>query len=78
MGTAMKVFIINGHHPYPFSKGRLNATLVTRARELLYLTRPRKRQMRGRTTPLVPSRFLEGLPEDLQGFVDPGFVAGLQ
>ncbi len=36
---------------------------VTRARRFLYLTRPRKRAMRGRTTPLVPSRFLEGLPE---------------
>ena len=30
-----KVFIINGHQPYPFSPGRLNATLVERARELL-------------------------------------------
>ena len=30
-----KVFIINGHQPYPFSPGRLNATLVARARELL-------------------------------------------
>ena len=30
-----KVFIINGHQPYSFSPGRLNATLVSRARELL-------------------------------------------
>ncbi len=37
---------------------------VTRAREQLYLCRPRQRAMRGRTTPLTPSRFLEGLPED--------------
>ncbi|MBX3270197.1 MAG: UvrD-helicase domain-containing protein [Sandaracinaceae bacterium] len=36
---------------------------VTRARRVLYLCRPRKRVMRGRATPLVPSRFLEGLPE---------------
>lgn len=27
------VFIINGHQPYPFAKGRLNATLVALARE---------------------------------------------
>lgn len=26
------VFIINGHQPYPFAKGQLNATLVDRAR----------------------------------------------
>lgn len=29
------VFIINGHQPYPFAKGRLNATFVTLAQEHL-------------------------------------------
>ena len=37
---------------------------VTRARELLYLTRPELRTMRGRVTPRTPSRFLEGFPDD--------------
>ncbi|HEY8431182.1 MAG TPA: ATP-dependent helicase, partial [Sandaracinaceae bacterium] len=37
---------------------------VTRARERLYLCRPRRRVMRGKATPLVPTRFLEGLPEE--------------
>jgi DNA helicase-2/ATP-dependent DNA helicase PcrA len=37
---------------------------VTRAKERLYLTRPRKRLLRGSATELFPSRFLEGLPED--------------
>jgi ATP-dependent exoDNAse (exonuclease V) beta subunit len=37
---------------------------VTRARERLYLTRPRRRSLRGRTVDLPPSRFLEGLPEE--------------
>ncbi len=37
---------------------------VTRARERLYLTRPRKRSLRGRVVELHPSRFLEGLPEE--------------
>lgn len=27
-----KILIINGHYPYPFSEGRLNATLVERAK----------------------------------------------
>lgn len=30
-----KVFIINGHQPYPFSEGKLNASLVEKATELL-------------------------------------------
>lgn len=30
-----KVFILNGHQPYAFSPGRLNATLVERAQALL-------------------------------------------
>ena len=29
------VYIINGHQPYPFAKGRLNATLVSIAAEVL-------------------------------------------
>jgi len=36
---------------------------VTRARDLLYLCRPERRTLRGRVTPLVPSRFLEGFPD---------------
>lgn len=36
---------------------------VTRARERLYLTRFLRREMRGRMQEMVPSRFLEGLPE---------------
>ncbi len=30
-----KILIINGHQPYPFAQGRLNATLATRARDHL-------------------------------------------
>ena len=37
---------------------------VTRAQDILYLMRPAHRSMRGRTQPLAPSRFLEGLPEE--------------
>ncbi|MBX3246591.1 MAG: UvrD-helicase domain-containing protein [Myxococcales bacterium] len=37
---------------------------VTRAKELLYLTRPAQRTMRGKVVPRVPSRFLEGFPDD--------------
>ncbi|WP_133406116.1 NAD(P)H-dependent oxidoreductase [Parashewanella tropica] len=29
------ILIINGHQPYPFSEGRLNATLVKKARDIL-------------------------------------------
>jgi len=36
---------------------------VTRAKELLYLTRPERRTMRGQVRPRVPSRFLEGFPD---------------
>ncbi len=36
---------------------------VTRAQELLYLSRPERRTMRGKVGPRFPSRFLEGLPE---------------
>ncbi len=37
---------------------------VTRARDLLYLTRASGKKSRGRTAPLFPSRFLEGLPDE--------------
>lgn len=37
---------------------------VTRARDRLILMVPRQRSLRGRTVPLVPSRFLEGLPAE--------------
>ena len=30
-----KIFILNGHQPYPFAKGQLNAALVERARAYL-------------------------------------------
>jgi superfamily I DNA/RNA helicase len=48
---------------------------VTRARRHLYLSRPQKRAMRGRVTPLVPTRFLEGLPEDQIEHYDPQLEA---
>ena len=37
---------------------------VTRARDRLYLTRPRRRPVRGKVVALTPSRFLDGLPEE--------------
>ncbi len=37
---------------------------VTRARERLYLCRATRRVLRGKVSPLVPTRFLEGLPEE--------------
>jgi superfamily I DNA/RNA helicase len=37
---------------------------VTRARERLYLTRPTRRAMRGKVSPLIATRFLEGLPPE--------------
>jgi DNA helicase-2/ATP-dependent DNA helicase PcrA len=37
---------------------------VTRARERLFLCRPRRRAMRGKASPLAPSRFLEELPAE--------------
>ena len=37
---------------------------VTRARDSLYLVRPKRRLVRGKPTALTPSRFLEGLPEE--------------
>lgn len=37
---------------------------VTRAQELLYLSRPERRTLRGQVSPCYPTRFLEGLPGD--------------
>ncbi len=37
---------------------------VTRAKELLYISRPERKTMRGRVTQCFPSRFLEGFPDD--------------
>jgi superfamily I DNA/RNA helicase len=37
---------------------------VTRARERLYISRPIRRSLRGTVTPLTPSRFLDGLPDE--------------
>ena len=49
---------------------------VTRARDRLYLSRPRRRAMRGRVVPLTPSRFLDDLPEaSVEEFQDVGEVA---
>jgi len=36
---------------------------VTRARDILYLTRHKERVHRGRLVKITPSRFLQGLPE---------------
>ena len=42
---------------------------VTRARDVLYLTRYKERLHRGRLQKITPSRFLEGLPEaDTQAY----------
>ena len=48
---------------------------VTRARDLLYLTRPKERVNRSRLVKLSPSRFLEGLPEaDIEDYQSRGRV----
>ena len=42
---------------------------VTRARDLLYLTRHKDRVARGRLVKITPSRFLDGLPEaDIESY----------
>ena len=43
---------------------------VTRARERLYLCRPLRRELRGREIPTVPSRFLEGLDENVLELIE--------
>jgi superfamily I DNA/RNA helicase len=44
---------------------------VTRARERLYLSWPVRRNVRGRVAPFVPSRFLDGLPEEWTKAMEP-------
>jgi DNA helicase-2/ATP-dependent DNA helicase PcrA len=45
---------------------------VTRARDVLYLTRHRERVHRGRLAKITPSRFLDGLPEtDIESYQSP-------
>lgn len=44
---------------------------VTRARDQLYLIRPERKVVRGRVIPLVPTRFLEGLPEEALDYYTP-------
>jgi DNA helicase-2/ATP-dependent DNA helicase PcrA len=42
---------------------------VTRARDVLYLTRHKDRVARGRLVKITPSRFLQGLPDaDLESY----------
>ena len=36
---------------------------ITRARDRLYLTAPRKRMLRGKTVDVTPSRYMDELPE---------------
>jgi superfamily I DNA/RNA helicase len=38
---------------------------VTRARDRLYISQYKRRLLRGKVTPAAPSRFLDGLPEDV-------------
>jgi DNA helicase-2/ATP-dependent DNA helicase PcrA len=46
---------------------------VTRARDLLYLTRHKERVARGRLVKITPSRFLQGLPEaDIESYQSTG------
>jgi DNA helicase-2/ATP-dependent DNA helicase PcrA len=48
---------------------------ITRARELLYLTRATQRLKRGRVLPRTPSRFLAELPAGAHQVIDPGAMA---
>jgi len=50
---------------------RLAYVGITRARELLYLTRATQRVKRGKVLPRTPSRFLEDLPGEAHEVVDP-------
>jgi DNA helicase-2/ATP-dependent DNA helicase PcrA len=43
---------------------------ITRAKELLYLTRAAMRVKRGKELPRTPSRFLEDIPSELVELVD--------
>ncbi|MGE0789159.1 MAG: ATP-dependent helicase [Sandaracinaceae bacterium] len=48
---------------------------VTRAKDRLYLCRAQRRALRGRVTPLTPTRFLEGLPDEHVLHYDPALEA---
>jgi DNA helicase-2/ATP-dependent DNA helicase PcrA len=50
---------------------RLAYVGITRARELLFLTRATQRVKRGKVLPRTPSRFLEDLPAEAHEVVDP-------
>ena len=54
---------------------RLAYVGITRARELLYLTRATQRLKRGKLLPRTPSRFLEELPPGAHQKVDPNALA---
>jgi DNA helicase-2/ATP-dependent DNA helicase PcrA len=54
---------------------RLAYVGITRAREVLYLTRALQRLKRGKLLPRTPSRFLEELPAEAHQIVDPGAMA---
>ncbi len=54
---------------------RLAYVGVTRARELLFLTRAKQRVKRGKVLPRTPSRFIEDLPADSHVVVDPNAQA---
>jgi DNA helicase-2/ATP-dependent DNA helicase PcrA len=54
---------------------RLAYVGITRARELLYLTRAAQRLKRGQLQPRTPSRFLEALPPGAHQAVDPDALA---
>ncbi|GAL20847.1 modulator of drug activity B [Vibrio maritimus] len=54
------VLIINAHQPYPFSEGKLNATLVDRAVTLL--------QSKGHQTRVVTMQETIDVPAELENF----------
>jgi DNA helicase-2/ATP-dependent DNA helicase PcrA len=54
---------------------RLAYVGITRARELLYLTRATQRLKRGKVVPRTPSRFLEELPAGAHQTIDPNAMA---
>jgi DNA helicase-2/ATP-dependent DNA helicase PcrA len=57
---------------------RLAYVGITRARELLYLTRAAARTRRGKLQPRTPTRFLAELPADAHELVDPAALAAPQ
>ena len=54
---------------------RLAYVGITRAREVLYLTRATQRLKRGKVLPRTPSRFLEELPPEAHEKIDPNAMA---